>query len=152
MIVNLPPWRRIPESVKCSMCGAPAVDYLATAFDWQVGKINGLSASEMLHGYVCDGCRDDLAQRFQRITGMTTMVTPVRWSWAQWREYHRMLYVDRRGRFERRLLRIAEIPTHIRVDVPALLTDLDQLRRENADLRGQIRGLRAEIDEIDHLG
>jgi hypothetical protein len=100
--VNLPPWRRIPESVKCSMCREPAVDYLATAFDPKVGKINGLSASEMLHGYVCDGCRDDLAQRFQRITGMTAMVTPVRWSWAQWRKYQRMLYVDRRGRLERR--------------------------------------------------
>jgi len=131
------------------MCKAPAVDYLATAFDPQVGKINGLSASDMLHGYVCDGCRDYLAQRFQGITGMRAMVTPVRWSWAQWREYQRMLYVDRRGRFERRLSRIAEIPTRIRVDVPALRADLDQLRSENAELRGQIRGLRAEIDEID---
>jgi len=100
--INLPPWRRIPESVKCSMCGAIAVDYLATAFDPQVGKINGLSASDMLHGYVCDGCRDYLAQRFQGITGMRAMVTPVRWSWQQWHEYQRMLYVDRRGRFERR--------------------------------------------------
>jgi len=105
--INLPPWRRIPESVKCSMCGAIAVDYLATAFDPQVGKINGLSASDMLHGYVCDGCRDYLAQRFQGF-GMRVMVTPVRWSWAQWREYQRMLYVDRRGRFERRHLTISK--------------------------------------------
>ena len=123
-IVNLPPWRRIPESVKCSMCGAPAVDYLATAFDPQVGKINGLSASDMLHGYVCDGCRDYLAQRFQGF-GMPVTVTPVRWSWAQWREYRRMLYVDRRGRFERRHSTIAKF-LHLRRSMRMARMDLLQ--------------------------